>query len=118
MWYNNGTKEREVRTMNLFSIGFLLGTMLKSNKTTTPQRPNDKVQYSCLWWGEEAGRTDLSKEKIACLLVSAYHNSLVRKKLSDDGLCTYIPCSKKAKEEILKTLAECSSTKRIKENKR
>ena len=97
--------------MNLFGIGFLLGRIFNSNENTIPQRPNDKVKYSCLSWGEEAGRTDLSKQKITCLLLLAYHNSLVRKELTDDGLCIYIPYSKKAKKEILEKLAKYSPTK-------
>jgi hypothetical protein len=89
--------------MNLFSVGYLFGRLSSNNNegATSVKKVNDKAEYSCLWWGKEANREDLPKAKIVTRLVVAYHNGLVNKKTTNDGLCIFVPKSKKAKEKVL-----------------
>ena len=92
--------------MKLFGIGYLLGRLSNIKPTGSVNKINDKVKYSCLWWGKEAKREDLPKAKIVTQLTSAYYEGLVDKDYTDEGLCIFMPKSEEAKEKVLSDISK------------
>ena len=92
--------------MNLFGVGYLLGRLSNNKGTVSVKKINDRVEYSCLWWGKEAKREDLPKAKIVTRLTVAYHNGLVHKEHTNEGLCIFVPNSEEAKEKILTEISK------------
>lgn len=87
--------------MSLFAAGYLLGRLSNNKNAVSVKKINDKIEYSCLWWGKEAKREDLPKAKIVTQLTIAYHKGLVYKEITDEGLCIFVPSSEEAKEKVL-----------------
>ena len=94
--------------MNLFCIGYLFGRLSNGKGVASVKKINDKVKYSCLWWGKEAKREDLPKAKIVTRLTSACYNGLVHKEHTEEGLCIFVPHSEEAKEKILREISKIS----------